>query len=635
MNDQKNQNLQAISQGLLNLSGLGLGYLYQKRWRRWGIHLLITIGLLVVAFLTNASLMPMIWLPAFAVWVCWMAFDGWRLGRKLTTEERLFPLSFADKRQWLLLAIPVIPLGLVAAGLAGYYLLGQKEYQLGQKAYQDANCESAIKHFQRVTTLYELTFSSQISAADETLLECGVLLTGDQAYQDGKFEEAIEYYQDYLDIESDSLLMSYTEEAMASSYFGWAADLMGTDDYQEAITKHLVVLEVYPDTSVAEQVAAPLSESWLQLSAQLWKSGDYQEAVDSALISLEDYPSTSAGKHAADQIAEIYLDWAADLQSDDLYQEAVEKITLVLDEYPDTLAVENGATLAAEVYYDWASFLFETNYFGESIEKYEIILKEYSDYYSLSTINQYIKSSYLAWGIQLGEIGLYNRAIDIYRTFQDDYPQTARAADIPQLIIETQLEWAENLTQKDKFTQAMDKFTEIKDLTSDSDLIDIAEEGYQEALWGLSQDEGPEGEKILSEAFATACDSEPAQSPAIGIAEDEPAKARSCSSDLKLQQDLIAVYPGHFQYVVTRSDGYETIQSCPYQQGHTLIRQRQNWLITVRSTVTGNIYTSKRFYGSQPAKCEKTEWFSGSTKYKYGTEPSSTEVNSWLAGLFR
>ena len=307
----------------------------------------------------------------------------------------------------------------------------------------------------------------------------------------------------------------------------------------------------------------------------------------------------------------------------------------MLDEYPDTLAVENGATLAAEVYYDWASFLFETNYFGESIEKYEIILKEYSDYYSLSTINQDIKSSYLAWGVQLRETGLYNRAIDIYQTFQDDYPQPARAADIPQLLIETQLEWAENLTQKDKFTQALDKFTQIKDLTSDPDVMEIAEEGYQEALWGLSQDEGPEGEKILSDAYATACDSEPAQSPAIGIAEDEPAKARSCSSDLKLQQDLIAVYPGHFQYVVTRSDGYETIQSCPYQQGHTLIRQRQNWLITVRSTVTGNIYTSKRFYGSQPAKCEKTEWFSGSTKYKYGTEPSSTEVNSWLAGLFR
>jgi tetratricopeptide (TPR) repeat protein len=377
------------------------------------------------------------------------------------------------------------------------------------------------------------------------------------------------------------------------------------------------------------------AESYLMRSAQLWDSEDYQEAIADASIPLEKYPGTPAGKQAYDQIAEIYVDWAADLQSNRLYQEAVEKITLVLDEYPDTPVVDNPAELATEIYYDWASYLHETEDFQESIVKYEIILNEYSENLSPTQIKEDIKSSYLAWGAHLRETGQYNLAITKYQTFQDEYPQTSQLADTAQLIIKTQLEWGEDLTQQNEFTQALDKFTQIKDLTSDPALVEAAEEGYQEALWGLSQDEGPEGEQVLSEAFTAACDGDPAPSPAVGLAEDEPAKARSCSSDLKLQQDHIAVYPGHFQYVVSRSDGYATVQTCPYQQGHSLIRQQQYWTITVRSTVTGNIYTSKKFYGSQPAKCEKTELFSGSTKYKYGTEPSLTEVSSWLASLFR
>lgn len=635
MNERNATKTLAIASGLLNLSGLGLGYLYQKQWVRWVIHLLVTIGLLAAAFLTNASQMPLIWLSASILWLSWMTYDGWRLGRKLTPEQRLFPLKLPDNRQWLLIAIPALLLGLEAAGLAGYYLQGQKEFQQGQKAYQDANCESAVDHFKRVTTFYELTLSSQISAADDFLLECDVLLSADQAYQEGKYAEAIQYYQDYLDFESEFQLTSYTEEALAESYYGWAADLMAANDYQEAIKNHTVILEEYPDTSAADQVAAPLAESYLMRSAQLWDSEDYQKAIAAALIPLEKYPGTPAGKQASDQIAEIYIDWATDLQSNRLYQEAVEKITLVLDDYPDTTVADNTAELATEIYYDWASYLHETEDFQKSIVKFEIILNEYPDYFSPTSIKEDIKSTYLAWGAHLRKTRNYNLAIAKYQTFQNKFPQTSRVAGTALLIIETQLEWGEDLTQQNKFTQALDKFTQIKDLTSDPDLVEAAEEGYQEALWGLSKDEGPEGKQVLSEAYTAACDGDPAPSPAVGLAEDEPAKARSCSSDLKLQQDLIAVYPGHFQYVVSRSDGNENIQTCRYKQGHTLIRQRQYWLITVRSTVTGSIYTSKKFYGSQPPKCEKTEWFTSSTKYKYGSIPSSTEVSSWLAGLFR
>ena len=580
-----------IGLGILNLTGLGLGYLYQKKWLRWGIHIIITIVLIAAAFFTNASGMPYIWLPLFGLWLVWMGFDGWRLGRELPPEQRLFPLSFTEKQPWLLLVIPAVLFGLTAAGLAGYYLRGQKEFQLGQAAYQDADCTTAVTHFQRVTTLFELTFSPQISAGDDRLAECEVLLSADLAFQHGKFEDAIQSYQDYLKIDSEYLLTSYTEEALAASYFGLAGELMADKEYREAIDTYLLILDDYSDTTSADQVAPLLADSYLKQSKRLWDSGKWQTAITTAAIPLKDFPDTPAGKAAAEQIAEIYYDWAVSLQ--------------------------------------------KTNKFQESIEKFDIILKDHSSVYSPADIKDKMKSSYLAWGEHSRDINLFEEALEIYQTFQDKYPQESQAAEITQLVLETHLEWGKSLNKESQFTQSMDKYTEIKDLTDDEDVLAAAEEGYQEALWGLSQDQGEQGQQVLSDTYQTACDSEPAISPAVGLAEDEPAKALSCTSDLNLEQDLIAEYPGHFQYVIFQKDGYETVQTCKYEGGRSLVRQRQYWLVTVRSTITGNIYTSRKFYGSEPEKCQRSEWFSGITKYKYGTEPSESEVEVWLAGLLQ
>ena len=635
MTNQNTPKKMSFGVGILNLTGLGLGYLYQKQWRRWGIHLLITIILITTAFLTNASKQPILWLPVFGLWLCWMAFDGWRIHQGPDPKDYLFSLQLPENRQWLILAVPAFLLVLIAAGLMGYISMGGKEFQLGQQAYQEADCESAVEHFNKVTSIYELTFSSQISAADDRLLECDVLLSANQAYQEGDFEEAIQSYQGYLEIDSDYELTTYTEEALAASYYGWAMDMMAANDYIEAIDKHLLILEVYPDTSAAEQVGEPLAETYLLYSAQLWGSGDFKEAIDTAMIPLNQYPGTAAGEQADDQILEIYLDWAVYLHKNDSYQEAVEIIALLQDKYPDAPSMDGVIDLVAKIHFDWASYLYEEGDYQESINVSEIILDQYPDYYTASEIKQDIKAAYLSLGLDLRESGQYIIAIKNYETFQEEYPQISMTVNIPQLVFETQLEWGEYLTQQGKFSLAMDKFTEIIELTSEPDEVKTAEEGYQNALLALSKVTGSEGQQILNEAFKTACKGEPAASPAVGFAKDEPAKGRSCSSDLKLDKDQTAEYPGHFQYVFSLSDGTEKVESCKYEQGHTLIRERQYLLVTIRKTVTGNVYTTKKFYGSDPPKCEQTEWFYGKTAYKSGTIPSMTEVYSWLDGYLR
>jgi len=50
-----------LAVALLNLTGLGLGYLYMKRWLRWLVHLLLTAGLIATVFLTNGASRPYLW----------------------------------------------------------------------------------------------------------------------------------------------------------------------------------------------------------------------------------------------------------------------------------------------------------------------------------------------------------------------------------------------------------------------------------------------------------------------------------------------------------------------------------------------------------------------------------------------
>ena len=252
------------------------------------------------------------------------------------------------------------------------------------------------------------------------------------------------------------------------------------------------------------------------------------------------------------------------VKEDDQHEQAVDNINLVLDEYPDTRAADNLSDLTAEVYYDWAGYLQETNFFEDSIGKYEILLTEYAKAYAPAVIKSEIKSAYLAWGKQSREIALFRRAIEVYQKFEQDYPQESSSENIPDLILETQLDWADDLLENKEFTQAMEKYTEIKDLTDDPDLLVIAEEGYQSALWDLSQDTGSDGQEIINAAFKTACSGEPAASPVVGLEEDQPAKARSCSSDLKLDQDLMPKYPGQFKYVVIKTEG-----AAPFNPVHT------------------------------------------------------------------
>ena len=226
-------------------------------------------------------------------------------------------------------------------------------------------------------------------------------------------------------------------------------------------------------------------------------------------------------------------------------------------------------------------------------------------------------------------------AIRTYQTVIDEYPDTRPATTIRVEVGKTYNEWGGQLHSQRKFSEAMEKFLVNQEVSTDPDVIAAAEEGYEEALWGLSQASTGEGKEILEQALPTVCDGKPAESPAVGLAEDEPGKALFGGSQFQLPSAMKATSPGHFRYAVCLETGTSVLQRCPYTGGHTLVRQRKWWRVRVRDTRTARVVADRTFYGSSPGSCPFSRMFFGTTDYSTGGSPSSDEIVTWLQGVVR
>ena len=61
---------------LLNFTGLGLGFLALGRWNRWRAHLMLTLGLFLLAIMMRAYQSPLAWTVVASAWVLVTALEA-------------------------------------------------------------------------------------------------------------------------------------------------------------------------------------------------------------------------------------------------------------------------------------------------------------------------------------------------------------------------------------------------------------------------------------------------------------------------------------------------------------------------------------------------------------------------------
>ncbi len=658
---------------LFNLTGLGLGYLYLRRWIRWAIHFVVTVGLFVAAYLTNATSYWLAWMIAWGVWLLWMVFDGWFQAFR---SQRIAP-ERVTRRRWLSLALGVWAVSIVAAGVWTYLYLGWKEFNTAMAAYRSGDCRPALERFSWVTSFYELTLSSNTAIADAKIVECRQLIGAEDAWRRGEYAGAIASYEDYLQRYPSGEPLPFVRNSVAQVYSDWAAALRQQKDYPAAIEKYEIILDTYAETSIGQQAAALAAEAYAEWGADLHAADRHADAIEKYRTILARYPDTPMGQQAGNMAAATYETWAAQLRQSGQYAEAIEKYTVVASDFPGSpvpahalaaeaywdwaaqlrqeeaceSALEKYQTIlaaygeapisrdvrpaVAETYREWAALLRRDYRFDEAVRRYEHILGEYADTATGQQATALLIETYAEWGAYLWEDKSYTEAILKFLHIAENYPTTAEASTAVVTVGHIYNDWGEALVSNRRFYEAMEKFDLARETTADAAVVAAAEAGLQSALFGLSSDTTGEGKALLDLAVENVCNGDPTDSPAIGLLEDEPGRARYGGSLFTLPNDIKAVKPGHLRYVVCAETDTTVLERCPYTGGHTLVRRRRWWQVRIYDPRSGGLLHERTFYGPYPDRCPQTWRFSTTVDYLTGGAPAADAVIEWLREIVR
>jgi tetratricopeptide (TPR) repeat protein len=619
------QKVHQASIGLLNLSGLGLGYLCIRHWVRWVLNLLGTIGLLLALFFMPISqyLPLMIWSIFFAVWLLWMALDGWRLARKRYRKNELPQTKFIR----FLLAIAVILIGLEAGVCLLFQIVGKSFYNDGVVAYQNSDYHLATKKLKQVTDFYPFFFSGNIQEADSYLKESTLFILGEKHLQSGDYENAMKVYDTYSALYPESMKIQEVDTLKLKVIRDWASELINKGMRDQALNLYFSALEENSEISTKKMIQDEIVNIYEEIAESYRQEGDRETAISYYELILD---VSGGASLATNKIAEILAELAEDYLMEEKYEETITQYQYIFDNFPNTPAGNLAEGKISEVYIIWAAMLRKGKIFDTALEKYYIVLNKYPDTISAEVAQEEIPIIIFESGEYYFENGDIDQAIEKYTSIIEDYPENVLVGEAQNRIILCDHVLAKQLLEKGAFLPAMNKFISLADIADDEELLAEYERGYQEALVGLSKDSGTDGAQILTSAFRLACDHKPAVSQLVGLLADEQARGLDCDENTFLNKGQTAIYPGHFRFVTKTVIHYTTVETCPFENNFTLIRRKETWDVSVYSSVSGKLFSAKTFIGGEPEPCPEYYWFTDSVNFVDGAAPSFTQVSTWI-----
>ncbi len=231
---------------LLNLTGVGAGYLYLRRRGQAWTAAVLAVVLVAVAFATNAAANPWLWRTLAAVWLAILVLDARRIAVKHP--------PIANRRP---VVIGVIAVVAVVGAYVGYGVLGRGAYDDGLAAQGRGDCAAATDRFKAVTGPYELTLSSDIAAANRGLVECADFTRAAESEDEAA---AVQRYTRFRRDHPDSPLGPFAHDELVETYTTWARGLRDEGRLSDSI-------KVYRDLlSEDESFAAEVADAYLRLA---------------------------------------------------------------------------------------------------------------------------------------------------------------------------------------------------------------------------------------------------------------------------------------------------------------------------------------------------------------------------------
>ncbi|MGH9213418.1 MAG: hypothetical protein ACRD2C_22510 [Acidimicrobiales bacterium] len=284
---------------LLNLSGLGAGYLYLRRW----LALLHWVGLgLWFGFASSTT--P--WLVALVAWVGGSVVAAWILGRGSQARALI-------RRRWVAAGMSVVLAAVVVAAVADHRTAAEAELEAGDEAHAAGDCEAAIRHYDRVTGFYRRSFTTALDRAPVRRGACRSLLDARDSAEGDSLDAAISEYEAYIHRE-DARFTDGAASELVTARLDYAEHIVADGDpgdmsrYTAAYEQYLLVVEEQPGSPEAEAAPEAVEEM-------------YDEATDDL-----------AADEACDEV-EVLEFFASELPGDDGLSDDV--VTSATEALPD------------------------------------------------------------------------------------------------------------------------------------------------------------------------------------------------------------------------------------------------------------------------------------------------------------
>jgi tetratricopeptide (TPR) repeat protein len=614
----------ALEIALLNLSGLGLGYLYVKQWKRWAIHFGGTLILLIVATLLKASETPWLWILIWLVWIGGMVFDGWRLGsREQPDKSNLIKSSL-----------------LSAAGIAFIFLFWgssrfvcNRTFDAGLTAFTNDDYRIALPKFDLVSNLFQLTFLPAIPESEEFRTQCALMIFAQNSMDESRYEDAINSYTSLINLHPQSEKVSSARTQLPIVYHQWAYDLSQKKAYPEADQIYMILLNQYSDSTETEAAKAEIGYMYIAWAQTLRQTGDFKQAIARYFTVQKDYHAYVSVIDLQEEMAKTYVEWADTLTKSEDFSSAYDKYEIVIRQYADSSIAKAAYEKSAASLFTWGEQLYNKGDYESASEILEKVRDFYPGSEAIEFTNRILPDAMLKFTTELNDKGDFRRLAETILILIEEYPDSEESAQARERLSPALVAWGQDLVVDNRFLLAMEKTLLAQQEALTAGALETAKKEYQVALIALANDTGIDGQSVIKRAKANACAGEKTSVPGINLFPNQPGSLALCSGFISLPDDLEPTIPGTFRYVIEVEHNTKDIQFCPYSSGSLmkfLHRQQQQAIITVRSTLTGQVVFKQTFTGSTPEKCPATRVFSGLVEYEKGGPVSIERIVEWL-----
>ena len=520
---------------------------------------------------------------------------------------------------------------------AFYSFKASKEFSQGQTSFDSKDWQTAYQHLDKVTAFYKYSIPSHREAAEGLKEQCSLLLNAEEKQRQGEYINALDLFTTYADRYPESAAKLDVEQIESEIYVQWMIDLRAKSNFDQAYEKSQMVLTKYPDSSAADTVNNELPSLLISWAGALNENEKYDEAIQKLTEIIDQYPETELRQQAVDALPDIYLSWAAQLRNDYQSEAALELYQLILKDYGDTPAMGSAYEAVAPTLLEWAEFLRSENKPGQALEKYQILLTQWKGTQAANTAAEAMAPTMLEWARAADEQKDYAEEVNLLVRLITLYAVSEEAAQAKQLIVPAYDSYGKQLIEEGSYILAMDIYKSAEQLTLNKEEKALISEGFDVAFQSLVNDTGTEGQKLITDTFASACEGMPASSPAVGAATKQPAKGMLCygaATGFSFPYEWYPNTPGDFRYVIDITSHSFVMQTCNYTNNGQIERFRNSVIIKLINTKTGAQYKKGELFGSLPAACPQAHVFSTTYEKIEGSDVNSQQIHDWLEPIF-